>query len=54
MFIRQFIEEGVDWAHLDIAGVAWTERETPYLPKGPTGIPTRTFVALAEMVVRET
>jgi len=50
MFIRQFVDPGVEWAHLDIAGVAWTEREAPYLPKGPTGIPTRLFVRLAEDV----
>ncbi|HEX5415988.1 MAG TPA: leucyl aminopeptidase, partial [Chloroflexota bacterium] len=54
MFIRQFVEEGVDWAHLDIAGVAWTERECPYLPKGPTGIPVRTFVQLAEEAAKAT
>lgn len=47
-FIRQFVDEGVDWAHLDIAGTAWTEKEEPYLAKGPTGIPLRTFVALAQ------
>jgi leucyl aminopeptidase len=48
MFIRQFVDEGVSWAHLDIAGTAWTEKEEPYLAKGPTGVPVRTFVALAE------
>ncbi len=48
MFIRQFVDEGVAWAHLDIAGTAWTESDRPYLAKGPTAIPMRTFVALAE------
>ena len=47
MFIKQFIDAGVDWAHLDIAGTAWTEKDLPYLAKGPTGLPVRTFVALA-------
>jgi leucyl aminopeptidase len=50
MFIRQFVDEGVSWSHLDIAGTAWTERDLPYLAKGPTGMPMRTFVALAEAV----
>ncbi len=47
-FIGEFVDEGNAWAHLDIAGTAWTEREEPYLAKGPTGIPLRAFVALAE------
>lgn len=48
MFLREFIENGNAWAHFDIAGTAWTEKEEPYLAKGPTGTPLRTFVALAE------
>ncbi|MCL4425950.1 MAG: leucyl aminopeptidase [Firmicutes bacterium] len=32
------------WAHLDIAGVAWGERELPYQPKGATGFSVRTLV----------
>jgi leucyl aminopeptidase len=50
MFIRQFVDEGVSWSHLDIAGTARTERDLPYLAKGPTAMPMRTFVALAEAV----
>ena len=46
-FLQQFIDDGVDWAHLDIAGTAWLEREVPYLAKGPTGFPLRAFVDLA-------
>ena len=37
-FIGEFVDEGNAWAHLDIAGTAWTEKEDPYLAKGPTGI----------------
>ena len=29
------------WVHLDIAATAWTEKERPYTPKGPTGIGVR-------------
>ena len=46
-FIKNFIEDDVSWAHLDIAGTAWTEGESPYLAKGATGVPTRNFVQLA-------
>ncbi|HVC32701.1 MAG TPA: leucyl aminopeptidase [Chloroflexota bacterium] len=48
MFIREFVHDGNCWAHLDIAGTAWTDKEEPYLANGPTGTPLRTFVALAE------
>ena len=47
LFIKEFVEDGVPWVHLDIAGTAWTEKETPFLAKGPTGVGVRTFVNLA-------
>lgn len=53
MFLKQFVDEGKSWAHLDIAGTAWTEKELPYLAKGPTGTPLRTFVSLVEGMQRE-
>jgi leucyl aminopeptidase len=34
----------VPWAHLDIAGVADTEKELPYYKKGATGWGVRTLV----------
>lgn len=34
------------WAHLDIAGTAWDFTEKAYIPKGPSGIATRTFINL--------
>ena len=36
------------WAHLDIAGTAWTEREQPYIPKGAVGIGVRLLIQLME------
>jgi leucyl aminopeptidase len=41
-FLREFVE-GYAWAHLDIAGTAYTDRETGWLVKGPTGIGVRLF-----------
>lgn len=32
-FIEHFIKEGVAWAHLDIAGVAYNNRESITAPK---------------------
>lgn len=36
-FLRQFVSEKVSWAHLDIAGVAYNEKEHNGLPKGASG-----------------
>jgi leucyl aminopeptidase len=46
MFLKEFVD-GVPWAHIDIAGTAWSEESKPYLPKGPSGVAVRTLAALA-------
>ncbi len=43
MFLADFIE-GVPWAHLDVAGTAYTETDLVTIGRGPTGVPVRTFV----------
>jgi leucyl aminopeptidase len=45
-FLEEFVEEK-PWVHLDIAGTAWLDDAKPFLSKGPTGMPVRTFVRLA-------
>ncbi|HTO05594.1 MAG TPA: leucyl aminopeptidase [Myxococcota bacterium] len=45
-FLSHFVGE-VPWAHLDIAGTAWTTKETPYYAKGATGFGVRLLVDLA-------
>lgn len=32
LFLKEFIKEGTDWAHLDIAGPVWDEKAA--LPTG--------------------
>ena len=32
------------WAHLDVAGTAYSESDLVMIPRGPTGVPVRTFV----------
>jgi len=44
-FLREFVD-GFAWAHLDVAGTAYTEREEPGRVKGPTGIGVRLFSEL--------
>jgi leucyl aminopeptidase len=46
MFLKEFAGD-LPWAHLDIAGTAWSEDATPYMPKGPTGVGVRTLAGLA-------
>jgi leucyl aminopeptidase len=36
-FLQRFIEPGTPWAHLDIAGVAYVNKDTDMAPKGATG-----------------
>jgi len=47
-FLREFVDDGIRWAHLDIAGPAFNESEPyGYTPRGGTGAAVRTLVALA-------
>ena len=46
LFIKEFAD-GTPWVHLDIAGVAWLDDAKPYMAKGPSGAPMRSFVNLA-------
>jgi len=43
LFMRDFTA-GIPWAHLDIAGTAFSEREHPLGPKGATGVGVRTVL----------
>jgi leucyl aminopeptidase len=48
LFLREFVPEGVRWAHLDIAGPAFNEGGAyGYTPKGGTGAAVRTLVQVA-------
>ncbi|MBV9463797.1 MAG: leucyl aminopeptidase [Verrucomicrobiae bacterium] len=35
-FLKAFVDDGVPWAHLDIAGTAWTTKDEGHRPKGAT------------------
>ncbi len=45
-FLSKFPPDDVPWAHLDIAGLALTDKEKAYVPKGGTGFGVRLFVEL--------
>lgn len=40
-FLEHFIEGTTKWAHIDIAGTAWWNKDQPTTPKGGTGFPVR-------------
>ena len=44
-FLKEFTG-GLPWAHLDVAGTAWTDEAKPYQPKGPIGVAVRTLAQL--------
>jgi leucyl aminopeptidase len=44
-FLKEFADD-ISWAHLDIAGTAWSDDARPYRAKGPTGIAVRTLLNL--------
>jgi len=47
-FLDSAVEDGTEWAHMDIAGTFWFDRDRPHAPKGPQGPVVRTLIALAE------
>ncbi len=44
LFLHRFVGDDIPWAHLDIAGTAWTTSERGYLSKGATGVSVRTLL----------
>ncbi|TMC44725.1 MAG: leucyl aminopeptidase [Chloroflexi bacterium] len=52
-FLESSVEDGTEWAHMDIAGTFWFERDRPHAPKGPQGPAVRTLIALAERFAQQ-
>jgi leucyl aminopeptidase len=40
-FLKRFIQNGTKWAHLDIAGVAWSNKDRTGVPKGASAFGVR-------------
>jgi len=40
-FLKRFVKNDVPWAHLDIAGVAWSKKDAATVPKGATAFGVR-------------
>lgn len=44
MFLREFVDEGISWAHMDIAGVNYYRESFGYYPKGSSAFGIRTIL----------
>ena len=44
LFLKAFVKDGVPWAHLDIAGIARSDKDYDEISKGGTGAGTRTLI----------
>ncbi|MDC3347689.1 leucyl aminopeptidase, partial [bacterium] len=40
-FLQRYVKDGVKWVHLDIAGVTWSNKDAPTVPKGGTAFGVR-------------
>ena len=48
LFLRDFVDDGVAWLHLDTGSSAWAKHETDLRPEGATGSPTPAFIRFLE------
>lgn len=46
MFLEEFVEKGIPWAHIDIASADFVKEPYGYYVKGASGFGTRTLAAL--------
>jgi len=44
LFLREFVRQGLRWAHMDIAGPAFGDKEYSYIKRGGTGFGVRTLI----------
>jgi leucyl aminopeptidase len=47
-FLERFIQKGQKWAHMDIAGVVWTDKPKPMVGVGATGFAVRSLDKLVQ------
>lgn len=52
LFLKEFVREGIPWAHLDIAGTARSDSDRDVVSKGGTGVAARTLVKWVEARAR--
>ena len=45
LFLKEFVKASVPWAHIDIAGTVWSDKDGGIDPAGATGYGVRTLVS---------
>jgi leucyl aminopeptidase len=50
MYLKNFVDESIPWAHIDIAGTAWRKKASGTQSSGSTGYGVRLLVELAEIL----
>ena len=50
LFLQEFVPENTAWAHLDIAGTAFTSKKWKYTEYGATGFGVQTLIELAREI----
>jgi len=50
-FLAHFVPEDIAWAHVDLAGPAWTDKGGPLGPRGGTGFGARLLARAVEILV---
>jgi len=50
-FLSHFVADETSWAHLDIAGTAWTAKPTATCPRGATGFGARLIARALQILV---
>jgi len=53
LFLKEFVSDATSWAHLDIAGPAFSEKETSLSRFGGTGFGVRTLLSFIEASARK-
>jgi leucyl aminopeptidase len=44
LFLKEFVQSSIPWAHIDIAGTVWSDKGRGMDPAGATGYGVRTLV----------
>ena len=44
LFLEEFFDKNINWAHIDIAGTCWADKNKGINPAGATGFGVRTLV----------
>jgi len=44
LFLEEFLDKNINWAHIDIAGTCWTDKNKGINPSGATGYGVRTLI----------